>query len=180
MAAMTVEPEHVGPSPEAAGVASRYEELEGRASGLEAHFERDFRTSLFPVEEGWLSLTALDDFFHSMRVALVIAPDGTILEAAGTMNRHPYDTCPHALESLRRLSGINLHAPGATTRTKEVVPRREGCLHVLDMLHVAYRAFWVAKGKDVDIDFEGEAGRRRLLELLPHVRNTCVSYAVKP
>lgn len=177
---MSAEPEHVGPSPGAAAVASRYDELEAHAAGLDPYFERDFGTRLYRVEEGWLSLTALDDFFHSMRVALLIGEDGTILEAAGRMLRHPYDTCPRALASLQRLGGINLRAPGATTRTKEVVPRREGCLHVLDMLHVAYRAFRVAKGKDVDVDFDGESGRRRLLEVLPHVRDTCVSYAVKP
>jgi hypothetical protein len=165
-------------SPAAAASAGRYEALAARAEGLAPRFARSFTTRLYALEDGdSVSLTQLEDDFHLMRVSLRIGPDGAIREAAGRMDRHPYDSCPRALESLAHLEGLSLVVPGASARTKERVPRVEGCLHVIDMLHIAYRAFWISKGHDVP--YEGDEGRRRLLTLLPHMRDTCVSFAVK-
>ena len=48
----------------------RPDRLEAEGEAGELRFGRDFRTKLFAVDGGWVSWTALDDDFHSMRVAL--------------------------------------------------------------------------------------------------------------
>jgi hypothetical protein len=103
---------------------------------------------------------------------------GEVIEAAGRMLRNPYETCPRALESLTNLVGANVMAPGAHNQIKERVPRTEGCLHVADMVTVAFRAFRISKGHDMPEGWSGDSARRQILNLLPHVRDTCVSFAV--
>ena len=173
----SAQPRYVGASLDAGAVASRWEELAATVDGLAPYFERSFRTRIFRDDEGSLSLTSLDDDFHEMRIALRVGPDGVILEAAGRMNRHPYDTCPRAVESLTALAGVNVFFPKAGGGWRDRIPRSEGCLHLADMLGVAFRAFRIAKGHD--IPYSGESGRREILALMPHVRDTCVSFAVE-
>lgn len=171
------EPRFVGRSPGADAVAARWDELAESVDGVAPHFERTFRTRVFRMGEESLSLTSLDDDFHEMRIALRVARDGTILEAVGRMNRHPYDTCPRAVESLAGLTGANVFASRSDDRLRDRIPRSEGCLHLADMLAIAFRSFRIAKGHDVS--YEGESGRREILGLIPTVRDTCVSYAVR-
>ena len=112
-----------------------------------------------------------------MRIALRVATDGTVLEAAGRMNRHPYDTCPRAVESLAALAGVNVYSRKPSEPLRARIPRSEGCLHLADMLAIAFRSFRIAKGHD--IPYEGKPGRLELLRILPLVRDTCVSFAVE-
>jgi hypothetical protein len=174
---MSERPRFVGSSAEAGEIALRWDELEVSVAGEAPHFERTFRTRIFRGDEESLSLTTLDDDFHEMRIAMRVAPDGTILEAVGRMNRHPYDTCPRAVESLAGLVGANVFVPKAGGGLRQRMPRSEGCLHLADMLGVAFRSFRIAKGHDVP--YSGEPGRREILTLMPHVRDTCVSFAVE-
>jgi len=81
------------------------------------------------------------------------------------------------VESLAGLVGANVFVPKAGGGLRERMPRSEGCLHLADMLGVAFRAFRIAKGHD--IPYSGESGRREILTLMPHVRDTCVSFAVE-
>jgi DUF2889 family protein len=171
------EPRFVGPSSLAAGLGVRWDELSALGDGRAPHFSRSFRTRIYRLGDESLSLTELDDDFHEMRIALRVGGDGTILEAVGRMNRHPYDTCPRAVESLEALTGMNVFAPRDGGRIRDRIPRSEGCLHLADMLAIAFRSFRIAKGHD--ISYEGEAGRRELLVLMPRMRDTCVSYAVE-
>jgi hypothetical protein len=152
-------------------------EAEGRAGEL--RFTREFRTKLFVVGDEWISVTELDDDFHSMRVALRFDTSGVITEAGGRMLRHPYETCPRAIESLRNLIGANVATPGAHNQIKERVPRTEGCLHVADMVTIAFRAFRISKGHDMPEGWHGDEARKRIIELLPNVRDTCVSFAIE-
>ncbi len=169
-------PRYVGRAVAADLISSRWDELAATADGAEPYFDRTFRTRIFRSDDESLSLTSLDDDFHEMRIALRVAHDGTIREAVGRMNRHPYDTCPRAVESLAGLVGLNVFAPKAPYR--DAVPRSEGCLHLLDMVGVAFRSFRIAKGHE--IPQHGEEGRREFLKVLPHIRDTCVSFAVEP
>src|ERR1700741_5332957 len=84
---------------EALGAA--YDELAEEAARGTLRFDRRFRNTVTVVDDGWVSITEMDDDFHSMRVALRIAADGEITRAAGRMLKNPYETCPRALESLR-------------------------------------------------------------------------------
>lgn len=172
-----VEPRWTDGSPHEDAAAAAYDRLVAQAQAGERRFERAFTTHLHVVEDGWVSLTELDDDFHSMRAALRIAGDGEIVEAAGRMLRHPFDTCPRALESLAHLIGANVARPSAHHQVKERMPRREGCLHVADMLTVAFRAFRISKGHDLPA-YAGETARKEILTLLPNVRDTCVSFAI--
>lgn len=169
-------PRFVGSSQEAGDVAARWDELAALADGEPAHFDRTFRTRIYKLGDSEsLSLTELDDDFHEMRSALRVAHDGFILEAAGRMNRHPYDTCPRAVEALVPLVGTNVYAP--KVKGQDRLPRTEGCLHLADMLAVAFRSFRIAKGHE--LPYEGEPGRNELLVLMPRLRDTCVSFAVE-
>jgi hypothetical protein len=152
-------------------------EAEGRAGEL--RFTREFRTQLFVVGDEWISFTSLDDDFHSMRVALRFDATGVITEVGGRMLRHPYETCPRAIESLRNLIGANVATPGAHNQIKDRVPRTEGCLHVADMVTIAFRAFRISKGHDMPEGWKGDEARRKILNLLPNVRDTCVSFAIE-
>jgi hypothetical protein len=174
-----VTPLWTSPSERADGLGDQFDRLLAAGESGESRFTREFRTQLFVVEDGWVSVTSLDDDFHSMRVALRFDSSGAVTEAGGRMLRHPYDTCPRALESLENLVGANVMAPGAHNQIKERVPRTEGCLHVADMVTVAFRAFRISKGHDMPAGWEGDSARKRILTLLPHVRDTCVSFAVK-
>ena len=169
------EPRYVGRSAAADLISSRWDELAATVDGTDPFFDRTFRTRIFRSGDESLSLTSLDDDFHEMRIALRVANDGTVLEAVGRMNRHPYDTCPRAVESLAGLVGQNVFAPKPSYR--QSVPRSEGCLHLLDMVGVAFRSFRIAKGHE--IPHRGEEGRREFLKVLPHIRDTCVSFAVE-
>ena len=169
------DPRYVGRSATSDLVSSRWDELAATVDGTDPFFDRTFRTRIFRSDDESLSLTSLDDDFHEMRIALRVAHDGTVLEAVGRMNRHPYDTCPRAVESLAGLVAMNVFAPKPAYR--EAVPRSEGCLHLLDMVAVAFRSFRIAKGHE--IPHKGEEGRREFLKVLPHIRDTCVSFAVE-
>ena len=172
------QPRYVGRPPEADVVANRWDELAASVSDVAPHFERDFRTQIFRVEgDETLSLTSLDDDFHEMRIAMRVAADGTIRETAGRMNRHPYDTCPRAVMSLTSLVGANVFFPKAEGGCRDRIPRSEGCLHLADMLAIAFRSYRIAKGHEVP--WKGESGRVEILKLMPLVRDTCVSFAVE-
>ena len=176
---MDAEPRWTTPSELAPGLGADFDRLEAEGIAADLRFARDFRTKLYVVDGGWISVTELDDDFHSMRVAMRFDQSGVVTEAGGKMLRNPYDTCPRALESLRNLVGASVMAPGAHNQIKERVPRTEGCLHVADMVTVAFRAFRISKGHDMPAGWEGDSARRRILELMPHVRDTCVSFAVE-
>jgi hypothetical protein len=169
------EPRYVGRTAAADAVTRRWADLSESVGEREPYFGRTFTTKIFRLEGESLSLTTLDDDFHQMRIAMRVAPDGAIVEAVGAMNRHPYDTCPRAVESLGSLVGANVFALRTTERLSDRIPRSEGCLHLADMLSIALRSFRIAKGHEVP--HGGEEGRRQLLDLLPALRDTCVSYA---
>lgn len=170
-------PRYVGPSAEAPALAARWEELASSVAGEQPYFDRTFRTRIFRAGEEWLSLTTLDDDFHEMRIALRVGSDGSVLEATGRMNRHPFDTCPRAVSSLAGLVGLNVYLSPRGGRPSDRIPRSEGCLHLADMIGVAFRAFRISKGHD--IPHEGEPKRIEFLQVLPHLRDTCISYAVE-
>lgn len=164
---------------EASEMATAFDAVEAEAAGLETRFDRGFRTRLYPVDAGgWLSITELDDDFHAMRIGLRIADDGVITEANGRMLRRPYFTCPRALESVAGLVGANIASSGAHRQIKPRIARTEGCLHLADMLTVAFRAFRISKGHDIEPHYAGEETRKMLLTHLPMMRDTCVSFAV--
>ncbi|MGZ4188980.1 MAG: DUF2889 domain-containing protein [Actinomycetota bacterium] len=175
-----VTPRWTSPSELADGLGADFDRLAAEGPAGELRFSREFRTRLYVMADGWISVTELDDDFHSMRVALRFDQTGVITEAGGRMLRHPYDTCPRALESLRNLVGANVATPGAHNQIKERVPRTEGCLHVADMVTVAFRAFRISKGHDMPAGWKGDEARRTILNLMPNVRDTCVSFAVEP
>lgn len=163
----------------AGALGDRLDRLNAEGSSGELRFSREFRTKLYVVDSGWISVTELDDDFHSMRVALKFDEGGVITEVGGRMLRHPYDTCPRAIESLRNLIGANVAMPGAHNQIKDRVPRTEGCLHVADMITIAFRAFRISKGHDMPEGWKGDQARRTILNLMPNVRDTCVSFAVE-
>lgn len=170
-----VRPRFEGVTAATGEVAARWDELADLVALEPAHFDRTFRTRIYKLGDESLSMTELDDDFHEMRIAMRVGSDGTVLEAAGRMNRHPYDTCPRAVESLAGLVGMNVYAPKGQMTAR--IPRSEGCLHLADMLAIAFRSFRIAKGHE--LPYEGETGRRELLVLLPHLRDTCASFAVE-
>ena len=176
---MSVEPQWTTPSSLADALGADYDRLLAEGESGELRFSREFRTRLHVVGDEWISVTELDDDFHSMRVALRFDANGVITEAGGRMLRHPYETCPRAIESLRNLVGANVAMPGAHNQIKDRVPRTEGCLHVADMVMVAFRAFRISKGHDMPDGWKGDEARRRIIELLPNVRDTCVSFAIE-
>jgi hypothetical protein len=176
---VSVEPRWTTPSSLADVLGENYDRLLAEGEAGELRFSREFRTRLHVVGDEWISVTELDDDFHSMRVALRFDASGVITEAGGRMLRHPYETCPRAIESLRNLIGANVAMPGAHNQIKDRVPRTEGCLHVADMVTIAFRAFRISKGHDMPDGWKGDEARRRIIELLPNVRDTCVSFAIE-
>jgi hypothetical protein len=173
-----VQPRWVDPY-EATTTGEHFDSLAAEAEASTLRFDRGFKTKLYVLESGgWMSITSLDDDFHSMRIALRIAADGQITEAAGRMLRRPYDTCPRAVESLEAIVGATVARPGAHRQIGERIPRTEGCLHLYDMLVVAFRAFRISKGHDIDPHYHGEHTRKMMLQMLPNMRDTCVSFAI--
>ena len=169
---------HTTPSESADAIGADYDRLAELASGAPERFDRRFWTRIHTVDGGWISLTDMDDDFHSMRIALRVTTEGEIVEAAGRMLRHPYDVCPRATESLHSLVGMNVFG-GVKGKIAERIPRSEGCVHFADMLGIAFRSFKIARGHDMPWPKEQEGMRKQILELVPTVRDTCVSFAVR-
>lgn len=173
-----IQPRWTEPSTDSPVVAAAYDDLVAEAESGAPLYARAFRARVVAHPDGWSCLTDLDDDFHSIRIALRLAGDGTVMRAAGRMVRHPYATCPRGLDAIPGLAGVNLFAPGVMNEMKSRLPRDAGCIHAIDMLAVTLRAFRTSRAHDME-GYSGEETRLRLMRSLPILRDSCASFATE-
>jgi hypothetical protein len=98
-------------------------------------YSREVMTRTDELVDGTRRTTArVDDWFHGFEVVLE-ARDGELTRAEGRSHRHPWTTCPGALQSVDALSGAVGRAGAVIART----PRSSTCVHLNDMVWLAAR-----------------------------------------
>ncbi len=113
-------------------------------------FVRVIEIASEPTPGGGTRTTAqVDDWFHGFSVTVDRLGDEVVRVAADT-HRHPWTTCPGALEAVGLLAGPAADLPARVA----AVRRDERCTHVLDLLLLAHRS---GRTRRYDVVLEPEA-----------------------
>jgi hypothetical protein len=145
-------------------------------------FHRTVATEVYQTDEGALSLAKLHDNYHDMELALLVDPKTRkVVDVAARMNRYPFETCVHALDTYRRLVGLDLTMGGILHRVHQLIPRADGCTHLYTMLEACLRALFIGAGYEelkgrTTSDSRSDSQER--LREHPMTRDTCVSFRV--
>jgi hypothetical protein len=125
----------------------------------------------------------LDDYIYGMELDVEFSlPQYEITGITGRMKRYTTPECPKADALLQRAVGMRIE-PGFTNRVKKEIGRA-GCRHYATLLLECCHAMISASIDFARQDLEAEglpadddAVRRRLLEMLPGMRDCCMVYA---
>lgn len=125
----------------------------------------------------------LDDYIYAMEMDVEFSlPRYEITRIAGTMKRYTTPECPRADEVLQSAVGMRI-GPGLTDKVKKQIGRA-GCRHyatlLLECCHAVISAsigFARQDLEDEGLASDDDAVRRRLMEMLPGMRNSCIVYS---
>ena len=67
-----------------------------------------------------------------------------IADIRAIMLRYPFNVCPEAPESYRRLIGLKLFEPGTMKKIHQLIPRSDGCTHLYHVLESCLRALFIS------------------------------------
>ncbi len=136
-----------------------------------------------PTKDKIVAHGVLDDYIYSMELDVEFAfPGYEITEIRGRMKRFTTPECPRANEILQNAIGMRIDSALADKVKKEI--GRAGCRHYATLLLECCEAVVAASigfaRKDLEdesLPVDDDAIRRRLLEMLPHLRGGCVAYS---
>lgn len=136
-----------------------------------------------PAKDRAIAHGFLDDYIYSMELDVEFAlPRYEITRIEGRMKRYTTPECPRADKILQNAVGMRVE-PGLTEKLKKQIGRA-GCRHYATLLIECCHAVVAASIGFARQDLEEEGApsgddsvRRRLLEMLPHMRNSCMTYA---
>ncbi len=125
----------------------------------------------------------LDDYIYSMELDVEFSlPEYEIIQIEGRMLRYTTPECPRSNEVLHKAVGMRLE-PGLTDRVKKEIGRA-GCRHyatlLLECCHSVISATTGFARDDLEeegLPADDDAVRRRVIEMLPGMRNHCMAYA---
>jgi len=125
----------------------------------------------------------LDDYIYSMELDVEFAlPNYEIMKITGRMKRYTTPECPKADDILQRAVGMRIEA-GLTDKVKKQIGRA-GCRHyatlLLECCHAVVSAsigFAKQDLEDEGLPADDDAVRKRLLQMLPNMRNCCMVYS---
>jgi hypothetical protein len=125
----------------------------------------------------------LDDYIYSMQLDVEFSlPEYEITKIEGNMTRYTTPECPKADEILNDCIGMRIE-PGIDDRIKKEIGRA-GCRHYATLLveccnSVIAASIGFAKEdlEDEGLPTDDDAVRTRLLEMLPHLKGSCMAYS---
>jgi hypothetical protein len=136
-----------------------------------------------PAKDKIIAHGFLDDYIYSMELDVEFSlPHYEITKIDGRMKRYTTPECPRANEILQNAVGMRIE-PGLAEKVKKQIGRA-GCRHYATLLlECCYAVISASIGfARADLEAEGlpaddDAVRRRLLVMLPSIRNRCMMYA---
>jgi hypothetical protein len=125
----------------------------------------------------------LDDYIYGMRLEVEFSlPEYEIAKIEGTMTRFTTPECPRANEILGNAVGMRIE-PGLEDRIKKEIGRA-GCRHYAALLieccnSVVSASIGFARQdlEDEGLPTDDDAVRKRLFEMLPHQKGSCMAYS---
>ena len=125
----------------------------------------------------------LEDYIYAMEIDVEFSlPHYEITKIDCRMKRYTTPECPRSDEILQSAVGMRIE-PGLTDKVKKQIGRA-GCRHYATLLLECCHAVISASIGFVRQDLEDEgfptdddAVRRRLMEILPSMRNSCMVYS---
>jgi len=93
---------------------------------------KDVKT--YPFESMWRGLVVAGDPVHEMTLRLTVDSKLNIKGAEAFTRNSPYEICPSAAWSFRRLVGLRIKG-GWMKLVKERYGRAQGCTHLLELLY---------------------------------------------
>jgi hypothetical protein len=127
----------------------------------------------------------LDDYIYGMRLDVEFSlPHYEIRKIEGTMSRYTTPECPKANEIIGNAVGMRIE-PGFEDRIKKEIGRA-GCRHYATLLVECCRSVMAASIGFAKQDLEDEglpsdddSVRKRLLEMLPMLKGSCMAYSAE-
>jgi hypothetical protein len=125
----------------------------------------------------------LDDYTYSMEIDVEFSlPEYEIAAIDGRMKRYTTPECPSADKVLQDAVGMRI-GPGLSEAVKKRIGRA-GCRHYATLLLECCRSVVAASIvfarqdlEDEGLPADDDAVRRRMIEMLPDMRNSCLAYA---
>ena len=125
----------------------------------------------------------LDDYIYAMQLDVEFSlPEYEITKIDGRMTRFTTPECPKGDELLENAVGMRIE-PGVDDRIKKEIGRA-GCRHYATLLVeccnsdiAASIGFAKNDLEDEGLPADDEAVRARLLEMLPHLKGSCMAYS---
>jgi hypothetical protein len=135
-----------------------------------------------PAKDRAIAHGSLDDYIYGMDLDVEFSlPQYEITRITGRMRRYTTPECPKSDAILQQAVGMRIE-PGLTDRVKKEIGRA-GCRHYATLLLECCHAVVSASIGFARTDLEDEGAavdedsvRRRLLEMLPNMRNSCMVY----
>jgi len=136
-----------------------------------------------PAKDKAIAHGFLDDYTYSMEIDVEFSlPEYEITTIHGRMKRYTTPECPKADDVLQKAVGMRI-GPGLSDAVKKQIGRA-GCRHYATLLLECCRSVVAASIVFARQDLENEglptdddAVRRRMLEMLPDLRNSCLAYS---
>ena len=117
------------------------QELESLAKHRKQTFGRIVNCEMYKLDRGILAITGMHDDFHDMQLAMLLNDRYEIEDVAVSMERIPFPQCEVLPpKTIKRLVGLKVYERGITRKVKELIPRKEGCTHLYEMIESTFRA----------------------------------------
>jgi hypothetical protein len=138
-----------------------------------------------PTKNRIIAHGILDDHIYSMELDVEFAlPQYEITRISGRMKRFTTPECPRADEVLQQAMGMRIE-PGLREKIKKQIGRA-GCRHYgtlliecCDAVVSASIGFARQELEDEGAPADDEAVRNRLLQMLPSLKDSCMTYAAE-
>ncbi len=145
-------------------------------------YERNINVKVIDEGDGKYKVRAsLFDLEHSFHAELLIDAETCVIEgASGVMSRRPYQTyCPRALDNVSKLKGLVI-APGVNRKIIELVGRRQGCVHLVEVFQAAVgfaATLLIGRHSGLENEYVGSEEEHRQ-KWMPILRNSCQVFRV--
>jgi hypothetical protein len=140
-------------------------------------YERNINVKVIEAGSDHVRVQAsLFDLEHNFHAELMVeVTSGRIEAAVASMTRRPYPTyCLRALDNVAKLKG-QVIGPGINRRIVELVGRRTGCVHLVEIFHAAvgFTATILIGKRAGTVGVAGLSEEEDRKAWLPILRNSC-------
>lgn len=128
--------------------------------------------------QGYSTHAEFEDFNHHIVLDMVFQfGTGLVLEAEAKLLKHPFDECPLAMDSIKKLVGFRAVNFGSSKEIFKMVAGPRGCTHLAELVMESIKARIQAGDQLIPdwLDPEYVAQRRKDWEKA--WTNTCIHYS---